>query len=259
MEQNNFLRFKVDGPEDVSLDTFKTVVSGLSEIATEVDKTLSGGRKSMKWKISGLEYGSAVLQIQPYQVGKRQLDVDISKTIREGVASIQGRQRERPRGFSDEALRRLKKIVKALPDAFTLRVNDQSGSIEVNAETIAQIDEWIEGQYGAIGNVEGRLERVSGHGRLEFTIYDKDGHKIDCHFPDQMKGQVKNALFGDVRIRGVITYRSDGIPVSIHPDADGIQAIEAVEDFSYEELRAMTGALNLDLNSEDYIRSLRDE
>jgi len=259
MEQDNYLRFKVDGPEDVSLDTFKVVINTVSEVASEVDKTLGDGKKSLQWKITGLEYGSAVLQIRPYQVGKRQLDVDISRTIREGMASIQGRQRERPLGFSDEALRRIRNVVRALPKSFTLSVNDQSGSIEVNAETIAQIDEWIEGQYGAIGSVEGRLERVSGHGKLEFTIYDKDGHKIDCHFTDKMKRQVKDALFGDVWIRGVITYRSDGIPVSIYPDEDGIQAVEDTEDFSTEDLRAMMGALDLGMKSEDYVRSLRDE
>ena len=66
-----------------------------------------------------------------------------------------------------------------------------------------------------MGSVEGKLELISIHDRLRFTIYGRGGLRIECLFPEAMLGQVKSALGERVCLRGKVRYRKDGKPATV--------------------------------------------
>jgi len=256
-DEEYYLKVKVDGPSDIPIDVFRNVINGMSEIASEVDRALDEkGRKAFRWDIKNLEYGSALYAARPVPTRKisSERELAIARTIREGLDAIQSRQKQRPPGYTDKACRLLRGMITGVPKNFTLEIGAGQKFVSVNYEAVAQIDEWLAGRYEAFGSVEGRLDRVSSHSRLEFTIYDEHENKIDCFFSTDMKDKVKEALYGDVSVRGRIVYRADGIPVSVYP--------VDVNPLAYEnpmDLRSFMGVLDLDVRSEDYVRGLRDE
>lgn len=190
----SYLQIKLDGPENVSIDTFRHVVNGMSEVASEVDRALDENRrKAFRWDLTGLTFGSATLVMKPVPIRLvgAEKQMTISSTIRTGIAAIQSRQKQRPVGFTDKALRSLRGTIASLPKHFSLMVADETTAVDLSIETVAQIDEWLAGRYEAFGSIEGKLDRVSSHKRLEFTIYDEQEHKIDCFFPtgNEREGQ----------------------------------------------------------------------
>jgi hypothetical protein len=145
--------------------------------------------------------------------------------VREGMRLIQARCEERPAGFTDAALRSVRRL--ALLSARQLRVSVSAGqgegeAIELDANTVAQIDAWLRGEREALGSVEGSLDVISIHNRLRFTVYERgsssgpgEGARIECLFPQALLGQVKTALGERVCIRGRVRYRKDGVPAIV--------------------------------------------
>jgi hypothetical protein len=138
--------------------------------------------------------------------------------VREGVRSIHARNPQRPEGFTDAALRALRRA--AYLSGPKLRITLSSGqgegeAVPLDAALVAQIDSWLAGQRNAIGSVEGKLEVISVHNRLRFTLYGGRGERIECLFQETLLPQVKSALGERVCIRGRVHYRKDGVPATV--------------------------------------------
>lgn len=138
--------------------------------------------------------------------------------IREGIRSIHAGNPQRPEGFNDAALRSLRRA--AALSGKSLRVSLSSGhgegeAIALDSDVVTQIDSWLAGRRDAIGSVEGKLDVISVHNRLRFTIYGGRGERIECLFNESLLPQVKGALGERVSIRGLVAYRKDGVPATV--------------------------------------------
>lgn len=256
---NNFPHITIrvkseDGP--VPVDAFLTALRNLKKIASEVDRALHVEDKEHGWNITGLQMGSAVLTISPQTEDVREAAQRVD-TIYKGMQAVQDGSSERPQNFSDAALTALKAIG-AVSTHYDNKVNvfveNTVSAVAVNTQTVEHIDEWLGGKRDSTGSVEGKLLAISLHGKMKFSIYDKAGHQIHCSFPDTMLLDVKRALGERVCIRGKVTYRADGVPISVKatflkefPDSSKLPQVED-----------MVGIWKLGETGDQYIRRLRD-
>ncbi|MBV9470143.1 MAG: hypothetical protein JOZ57_12985 [Abitibacteriaceae bacterium] len=175
-----------------------------------------------------------------------------ARRVREGIGLIQARCDVRPPGFTDAALRSLRRV--AALSVRQLRVSVSAGrgageAIELGAATVAQIDTWLSGQRDSIGTVEGTLEIISIHNRLRFTIYERrrgadrsggaEAARIECLFPEALLPQIKTALGERVCIRGRVHYRKDGVPATV--DAQWLRVLRPLPQLP--SIEAMKGVL----------------
>jgi hypothetical protein len=250
------IRVKSEEGEPVPVDAFLSAFKSLKTITAEIDRTLNVKGDDREWLVTGLEFGSAVLTISPSTPNKREAAVRVN-TIYEGIRSIQDGQGERPVSFSDNALKALK-TMGAIPlkyeDKVSVFVENTVTAVKVNTHTVAHVDDWLGGKREATGTIEGKLLAVTIHGKWKFTVYEKSGHSIDCYFPEEMIGRVKQALGNRVVIRGKVSSRADGVPVSVR--ANNLKEFAASDKLP--DIEDMVGIWNLPMTGDQYIRGLRD-
>lgn len=240
----------------VPLDAFLTAVKGMRELAAEIDRSLDVDEATKHWNIVGLELGSAVLTMSPQTTNTE----DAMRRVRvmyEGIESVQSGQSGRPENFTDAALNSLKAIgaiATRYNDTVRVTVQDTIGTVNLNTQTVAHIEDWLGGKYQAVGSVEGKLDQVSIHRNKRFSVYDRLDHEIRCSFKEDMMPQVKAALGERVTVRGMISYRADGVPVSIKPD--NLYVLRSDSELPQPE--DVTGIWDIDVSSEEYVRSLHD-
>ncbi len=148
--------------------------------------------------------------------------------VREGVRSIQAHDPQRPEGFNDAALRALRRAASLSGRHLRITLSGGQGegeAVPLDSAIVTQIDSWLVGQRDAIGSVDGKLDVISVHNRLRFTIYGSRGERIECLFQDGLLPQVKSALGERVCIRGRIRYRKDGIPANV--DAQHLRVLRS--------------------------------
>ncbi|RYG75281.1 hypothetical protein EON80_01180 [bacterium] len=140
------------------------------------------------------------------------------QSLREGVRDIANHCHERPADFSDAALRALRRVAQSVGRKIRITLSAGQGegqSVALDEALARHIDGWLSGQSASIGTVEGKLELISIHNKLRFTIYGRDGLRVECLFPETMLAQVKSALGERVCLRGRIRYRRDGKPATV--------------------------------------------
>lgn len=169
---------------------------------------------------------------------------DAARQIREGIRAIHGRCEERPNGFTDNALRALRRVAVMSGRKYRVSVSAGQGTGEaiwLDENIVAQVDSWLRGQRDAVGSVEGTLEIISIHTRPRFTIYWRGGTRIECQFPEEMLPEVAAALGKRVCIRGHIWYRRDGQPATVEAVSlrrlPGLPDLPAVEEMTGTTLR----------------------
>jgi hypothetical protein len=163
--------------------------------------------------IVGRQHHAVALQLAPPD-GQE----DAPTHVRQGVWDIAVKCTDRPAGFSDNALRSLRRV--AHNTGRKIRVTLSAGQGEGHAVALDEafarhIDGWLNGQTSSVGSVEGRLELISIHDRMRFTIYGRSGLRVECLFPEAMLTEVKAALGERVCLRGRIRYRRDGLPATV--------------------------------------------
>lgn len=224
----------------VPTEAFLRAANEISYVAAEVGRALRGGDTGLLTEAAnGLAKGWSITdalferpgdfvadrpmeELQHYAVALVLAPPEhltlVPSRVRQGVRDIAAKCEERPEGFSDAALRALRRVAHNV--GRKVRVTLSAGLGEGHAvaldESLARhIDGWLNGQNAAIGSVEGKLELISIHDRLRFTIYGREGLRIECLFPEAMLAQVKGALGERVALRGRIRYRRDGKPATV--------------------------------------------
>lgn len=235
----------LSGP--VPVEAFLRIAGELSSVAAEVGRHLAGeeaqagapltgsqmdggtnsGGIARGWRIAdmqidaptengtsdGRRHHAAALIVVPPKAHK-----GAPQRVREGVREIAERCEERPVGFSDASLRSLRRVGQSVGRQLRVTLSAGQGKGEAIAldDTLAHhIDGWLNGQIASMGSVEGKLEIISIHNRPRFTIYGREGLRVECLFPEAMLPQVKSALGERVCLRGQIRYRRDGKPATV--------------------------------------------
>ena len=92
------------------------------------------------------------------------------------------------------------------------------GQCEVNGcpRLATAADNLLAAAYEEDGAVDGILEKVDGHGKLQFVIYDLiDDRAVKCEINDSLLEQALLSFQKRIEVIGTVKYRKDGMPVGI--------------------------------------------
>lgn len=128
---------------------------------------------------------------------------------------------KRPARFTDKAINHAKSISKVFekrnkPTSSIRLWSGNQKSIPVKKKIAAEASKLLDPVFEDYGSVEGRLEVVTAHGKLECTIYDSLGERaIKCDLAEDLIGEAIHAFRKRVEVFGRVHYRQDGMPVRV--------------------------------------------
>src|SRR5690606_36303839 len=89
-------------------------------------------------------------------------------------------------------------------------------SVLIERRIAATAENLLAPAYEAAGAVDGILEKVDGHGKLQFVIYDlMDERAVKCEINEKLLQQALLSFQKRVEVIGTVRYRKDGMPVAI--------------------------------------------
>ena len=222
MEKNRSaqkLTLKIEGAH-ITADRFLKAVSSFFALINDVAGTVTQEHSAFRWIVS-VEAGSAIVHFRPEpNKANPALLAPSVKAISDGLAMIQ-RRAERPRYWSDSALRRAKDLSEVLDvehgalDHVSVKADHKA--LELTRKISANVDTLIGADYKSLGTIEGRLRTVTEAGGVHFVVQDQITHNnIRCFLADEEDvNQYIQAFRKRVAVYGEVRHRRDGIPVSI--------------------------------------------
>ena len=216
------LGFSLSG-ETVSVESFIAVAEKLTDLLRELEMSVTGGHR-LKWHIADLRTGSAHLAIAPVTQSSERADGAslLIDAALEGMAIVESSP-QRPPHFTDQALRHAKELTKAANGAAN-RLSIFGGGAEprqvaVSKRLVAHVDELIGTKSVALGSLEGRLEALTVHGSIAFSIYDSiSNRRISCGCSREMLNAAIKHFDKRVSVSGEIRFNARGEATSMRVD-----------------------------------------
>ena len=217
------LGFSLSG-EAVSVESFIAVAEKLTDLLRELETSMTGGR-ALEWHIADLRTGSAHLAMRPHTEAPRGVESapPIIAAALDGLAVVEDTA-ERPPHFSDRALRDAKSLVNAAKrHEGSLSVFGGDGAelrqVPVSQRLAAHVDELLGAASVAFGSLEGRLEALTVHGAIEFSIYDSiTNRRIPCGCNRKTLDAAMQHFEKRVSVSGEIRFNARGEATSIKVD-----------------------------------------
>ena len=161
------------------MESFIAVAEKLTDLLRELETSMTGGR-ALEWHIADLRTGSAHLAMRPHTEALQGAEsaAPIIASALDGLEVVEGAA-QRPPHFSDQALRHAKSLVNA-PKRHPNGLSIFGGSgtaprrVAISKSLVAHVDELLGAASVAIGSLEGRLEALTVHGTIEFSILRLD-------------------------------------------------------------------------------------
>lgn len=158
-----------------------------------------------------------------------------ASVIADGFAALE-KQAEKPRGFSDRALRGIRTIAKASGGSAAPRIWADFVARPLSLHVAANISEILEGNIVEYGAVTGKLETLSERNGFRFVVYDELwDHPVNCLFDEEVIARVMQAFGKRVEVYGEVRYRKDGRATAVtvedfvqFPDADVLPKVASV-------------------------------
>ena len=217
------LGFSLSG-EAVSVESFIAVAEKLTDLLRELEMSVTGGH-ALEWHIADLRTGSAHLAMRPHMEalqGAEGADRIIVSAL-DGLAVVEGAAR-RPPHFSDQALRHAKSLVNApRRHPNSLSIFGGSGTVRrqvaISKSLVAHVDELLGAASVAFGSLEGRLEALTVHGTIEFSIYDSiTNRRIPCSCSRGTLDAAMQHFEKRVSVSGEIRFNARGEVTSMKVD-----------------------------------------
>ena len=179
------LGFSLSG-EAVSVESFVAVAEKLTDLLGELETSMTGGH-ALEWHIADLRTGSAHLAMRPHTEAPRGVESapPIIPAALDGLKAVEGTA-ERPPHFSDRALRDAKSLVNAAKrHEGSLSIFGGDGAVSrqvpISQRLAAHVDELLGAASVAFGSLEGRIEALTVHDSIAFSIYDSiTNRRIRC-------------------------------------------------------------------------------
>lgn len=218
MDKSTKIELSLDG-DYVDAKLFLQGVEAFIGLIKEVSSVVSAGGTKVNWLVKVRE-GSNVVGAYPSGAeGSLESGKLCINDIENGLKKLEERA-ERPRNFTDDALKR----VRALSDIVgtsgsridIVQINAFGVSTRITHQSYANVEKILEGHVVSFGSVEGKLRLISDIRGSHVAIEDSITHKnIRCNIdPDDMDEISKH--FGKrVSISGLVKYRNDGEIVSV--------------------------------------------
>lgn len=212
------LTLRIDG-QRITAERFLKAVSSFVGLIHEVSEAVTQERGAFRWIIA-VESGSAIVHFRPET---RRVEASFAprsiKAVNDGLALLEKRA-ERPRFWSDGALRKAKDLSEVLDSATGaldhVSVTGDRRAQDVTRKTAAHVDALIGSEIVSLGTIEGRLRAITEAGGVHFVVQDPVTHNsVRCYFAEENADEYMQAWRKRVAVYGEIRYRKDGHPVSI--------------------------------------------
>lgn len=216
------LGFSLSG-EAVAVKSFIAVATKLTDLLRELETSVTG-RDDLEWHIADLRMGSTNFAIAPVTQSPESADSasKIIDAVVKGIAIVENSP-QRPPHFTDQALRDVKDLTRAANGA-TNRLSIFGGGAEplrvtVSQRLVAHVDELIGTKSVALGSLEGRLEALTVHGSIAFSIYDSiTNRRISCGCSRETLNAVIKYFDKRVSVSGEIRFNARGEATSMRVD-----------------------------------------
>lgn len=212
------LKLNIEGAK-LSFDKFGQTQIYLAKLLYEVDMAIANHqRPPIEWIISHVSGGSVHLTLEANPQHK--IDEGVISAVLESLAigmTTLSQVSERPRYFSDGALKNIRKLTKLdKPNDFMIALEVNSYLISLNQNLADNIDNIFEKQYTSFGTVEGILKAIDLSRKPIFKIYDILTNKnVCCYFNSHSIDMIKDALDKRVLVSGLVKSKEDGQKISI--------------------------------------------
>lgn len=135
-------------------------------------------------------------------------------------------------GLSDSAIRYARDLSEFVgrqgQDSAELRLWIEHVAVEITALPSRQIRLSQTAEYNDHGSIEGILDGIRDRRRLEVTVFDEPlKQRVKCYVPENLLDEAKSLFRRRVDVFGIIRYRGDGAPLSIH-----VERIEPYPDLA---------------------------
>jgi hypothetical protein len=219
----------------VTLRDFADEVKRLHDLTSALAREYADGQ-TVNWVVSDLQAGSAETTVMA--------EVDTPETaerLEQGYLQVARSLR------ADHALvpipAPILKYAQAIVSA--LNGNITGARFEAGGETVEIVSPsattGMAPRTGAYGSLLGRVETLSSHKRLRFTLYEAlRGDPIRCYFKENLFEQVRNAWGRQVQVDGwVVRDASSGHPVEIRR----VRRVIPLDEGDAPDFRAALGAI----------------
>lgn len=236
------------------------------EIIRELDASVTGKPKgAVDWGIDRIKKESP-LEVA-FSGAARTIDSaspmgEIQSALIAGLnaLSVETEEPERPRYFSDKALRAVQKLA-------DLGKNGDMGDIELSSSlynkapiteiTSRSVRLLIDAVFESQGSIVGSLDSIAVHKSHEFRVWDEfTGRAVTCKFRKDMLDQVRESLKRRVLVYGTVKRNSQSLPVNVM-----VSGIEAQLDESQlptiQEMSGLVDDLTEGATLEEHLEDLR--
>lgn len=215
------LEVKIDSPV-VSARAFIEKAAAMIDLVNSVALAMrGGGGVAPNWIVRELRMGSAVLVVEHDAEDRAWDQQSISRavsTAKTGLLQLARHDSPRPPFFTGTALQHAKRLSKPgrLPRAGSFHLVMGGARIEPSPHIAVRVDQIKAARLQSLGSVEGKLIDLSSRDGYSIAIVDRrTNSEIRCVFPESMKQQVRSLFDEQVRARGVLWSREDGVRVEL--------------------------------------------
>ncbi|NDU80320.1 MAG: hypothetical protein G3I11_03075 [Ferrovum sp.] len=202
--------------EVISIADFQKGTDNFLGLVKELSKQVAGNNAdSGEWLVK-VYSGSAAVGVMP---SAQNLNADkVREIMISGIRSLANGIR--PGEFSDKAIECAKSLASLFKKSSVepnVRIwSKKEESIHVVRKVAIEAENILAPAYEEQGAVEGILERVDAHGKLQFVIYDViDDRAVKCEVNESQLQQALENFKKRVEVVGTVKFRKDGMPVSI--------------------------------------------
>ncbi len=200
----------------ISIADFQKATDNFIGLVKEISRQVSNDKSdSADWsvKVYSGSIGVGVLgnNSNHYADATRQEIVSGIKSLAQGI---------RPINFTDKAIdyaKNLSSLFKKTIVEPNVRIwSRREESVRMERKIASAADNLLAVAYEEDGAVEGTLQKLDGHGKLQFVIYDLiDNRSVKCEIKETLLQQALTSFQKRVEVIGVVKYRKDGMPVAI--------------------------------------------
>lgn len=250
----------------LTIEQFRDAVTSFISVLHNVDEGLTG-RRSVRWRLSGLHHGSPATMTCIAEGIRRRKDQgpDMSPVVWggviEGVRRLDLGKTERPPGFNDDALEAIRRLalLRSRKDVTSIAITGEntdqtkpSTRLSVTQRVAAAVDDLIAPKSSAPGSVDGRLQGINSHGRWTFTVYESIwGGRVVCDLPDGLRPRAFSLFDQRVLVTGIVARDASGRPR--HVRAEKIEAMGASADLP-QSLLGLDPDFTGSMPTEEYVK-----
>lgn len=204
--------------EEIPLADFTSACEAFSGLVREISRHVKPEASSKAWSVKVYE-GSAGIGVSAHPGIFVENEVNlVREELLSGLEQLTAGLR--PEWFSDRAIefaRNLAGTFKKKPIDPDIRIWSRSNRVvPVGRAIVRTAKEILDPSYEDEGSVEGRLEKLDSHDKMQFVVYDLiDDRAIKCEVDEHLLKQAWEHWKKRIEVLGKVRYRRDGLPVSI--------------------------------------------